>query len=110
MKHGILWSYAGQSCISQVQGAGLSSILLGAHITLLKGLIIYCLLPHRLLTRTNSDLHTRTFPRLARAFTQYLIKSRSNKKSKLFQKQHMSKSETSQQEEMNSSGSNIIVG
>ena len=104
MKHGILWSYAGQSCISQVQGAGLSSILLGAHITLLKGLIIYCLLPHRLLTRTNSDLHTRTFPRLARAFAQYLIKSRS------CQKQHMNKSETSQQEEMNSTGSNIIVG
>ena len=104
MKHGILWSYAGQSCISQVPGAGLSSILLGAHITLLKGLIIYCLLPHRLLTRTNSDLHTRTFPRLARAFAQYLIKSRS------CQKQHMNKSETSQQEEMNSTGSNIIVG
>ena len=63
-----------------------------------------CLLPHRLLTRTNSDLHRRTFPRLARAFAQYLIKSRS------CQKQHMSKSETSPQEEMNSSGSNIIVG
>ena len=103
MKYGILWSYAGQSCISQVQGAGLSSILLGAHITLLKGLIIYCLLPHGL-TRTNRDLHTSAFQRLARAFAQYLIKSGS------CQKQHLNKSETSQQEEMNSSGSNIIVG